>query len=108
MTNFTPSIEALSDSSEVSSVSSLEEDIENSSDDKDAVVPHIGYKKVLVTGGAGFIGSHVAECLLKRGDDIVIVDEMNNYYDVQIKESNIEALIRKYGPYQVYTQGRYL
>ena len=94
MTNFTPSNEALTDSSEASSMSSWEEDIENSSDDKDAVVPHIGYKKVLVTGGAGFIGSHVAECLLKRGDDIVIVDEMNNYYDVQIKESNLEALMR--------------
>ena len=101
MTNFTPSNEALTDSSEASSMSSWEEDIENSSDDKDAVVPHIGYKKVLVTGGAGFIGSHVAECLLKRGDDIVIVDEMNNYYDVQIKESNLEALMRKYGPDRV-------
>lgn len=40
------------------------------------VEPHTGYKKVLVTGGAGFIGSHVARFLLERGDDVVIVDEM--------------------------------
>jgi len=57
-----------------------------------AVPPHVGYKKVLVTGGAGFIGSHVAEYLLKRGDDVVIVDEMNDYYDVRIKENNLKLL----------------
>jgi UDP-glucuronate 4-epimerase len=64
---------------------------------KRAVVePHVGYKKVLVTGGAGFIGSHVAEALLKRGDDVVIVDEMNDYYDVRIKEQNLATLREKY------------
>lgn len=57
-----------------------------------AVPPHIGHKKVLVTGGAGFIGSHVAEFLLARGDDVVIVDEMNDYYDVRIKENNLRLL----------------
>lgn len=56
------------------------------------VEPHIGYKKVLVTGGAGFIGSNVAELLLSRGDDVVIVDEMNDYYDVNIKEANLRLL----------------
>jgi UDP-glucuronate 4-epimerase len=56
------------------------------------VEPHVGYKKVLVTGGAGFIGSHVAEYLLNRGDDVVIVDEMNDYYDVKIKEGNLKLL----------------
>jgi UDP-glucuronate 4-epimerase len=61
------------------------------------IEPHVGYKKVLVTGGAGFIGSHVAEHLLERGDDVVIVDEMNDYYDVRIKESNLAMLIEKYG-----------
>lgn len=61
------------------------------------VEPHVGYKKVLVTGGAGFIGSHVAEHLLERGDDVVIVDEMNDYYDVRIKELNLALLIEKYG-----------
>jgi len=56
------------------------------------VQPHFGYKKILVTGGAGFIGSNVAEYLLSRGDDVVIVDEMNDYYDVKIKEGNLEHL----------------
>lgn len=56
------------------------------------VAPHVGYKKVLVTGGAGFIGSNVAEFLLARGDDVVIVDEMNDYYDVRIKQSNLDHL----------------
>jgi len=56
------------------------------------VQPHVGYKKVLVTGGAGFIGSNVAEALLRRGDDVVIIDEMNDYYDVSIKEANLRHL----------------
>jgi len=60
--------------------------------DTELVEPHVGYKKVLVTGGAGFIGSHVAEYLLARGDDVVIIDEINNYYDVSIKESNLKLL----------------
>jgi len=65
---------------------------------KDKVEPHVGYKKVLVTGGAGFIGSHVADYLLERGDDVVIVDEMNDYYDVRIKEANLQTILDKYGP----------
>jgi UDP-glucuronate 4-epimerase len=65
------------------------------------VEPVSGYKKVLVTGGAGFIGSHVADHLLSRGDDVVIVDEMNDYYDVRIKESNLAGLVEKYGPDRV-------
>ena len=56
------------------------------------VSPHVGYKKVLVTGGAGFVGSSVAEALLARGDDVVIVDEMNDYYDVRLKEHNLNRL----------------
>jgi len=61
-----------------------------------SVLPHIGYKKVLVTGGAGFIGSNVAEYLLSRGDDVVIVDEMNDYYDVSIKQANLRLLEEAY------------
>lgn len=69
-----------------------------SDDDSEAkVTPHIGHKRVLVTGGAGFIGSSVAEFLLKRGDNVVIVDEMNDYYDVRIKEANL-ALLRDLCP----------
>ena len=61
-------------------------------DTQTPVAPHVGYKKVLVTGGAGFIGSNVAEFLLARGDDVVIIDEMNDYYDVRIKEANLQHL----------------
>ena len=60
------------------------------------VPPHMGHKKVLVTGGAGFVGSNVAEQLLARGDDVVIVDEMNDYYDVRIKENNLQRLREMY------------
>eukprot|EP00956_Cyclotella_meneghiniana_P030460 scaffold76745_cov49-Cyclotella_meneghiniana.AAC.4 len=56
------------------------------------VPPHAGHKKVLVTGGAGFVGSNVAEALLRRGDSVVVVDEMNDYYDVRIKEGNLRRL----------------
>jgi UDP-glucuronate 4-epimerase len=60
------------------------------------VQPHAGYKKVLVTGGAGFIGSSVADFLLERGDDVVLVDEMNDYYDVKIKEGNLRYVKERY------------
>ena len=56
------------------------------------------FKTVLVTGGAGFIGSNVAEQLLERGDKVIIVDEMNDYYDVRFKQANLELLYNKYGP----------
>jgi len=68
-----------------------------SSQSRDLIAPHQGYKKVLVTGGAGFIGSHVADFLLNRGDDVVIVDEMNDYYEVSMKEANLKLLCAKYG-----------
>jgi UDP-glucuronate 4-epimerase len=70
---------------------------DNSTTQTAIVEPHTGHKKVLVTGGAGFIGSHVADHLLQRGDSVVIVDEINDYYDVTIKESNIAYLQNKYG-----------
>jgi UDP-glucuronate 4-epimerase len=69
--------------------------------DVELVEPHVGYKKVLVTGGAGFIGSHVAECLLHRGDDVVIIDEINDYYDITIKETNLRLLTEKFGKERV-------
>lgn len=43
-------------------------------------------KTVLVTGGAGFIGSHVAQSLLTRGDTVIIIDNLNDSCDVRIKK----------------------
>jgi UDP-glucuronate 4-epimerase len=55
----------------------------------------------LVTGGAGFIGSHVAAALLARGDRVVVIDEVNNYYDVSVKNSNLKRLEVKFPPEQL-------
>lgn len=46
----------------------------------------------LVTGGAGFVGSHVAHMLLDRGEKVVILDNFNDYYDVGVKRQNIAKL----------------
>lgn len=46
-------------------------------------------KAVLLTGGAGFIGSHLAEALLKNGHNVIIIDNFNDYYDPTIKRNNI-------------------
>jgi UDP-glucuronate 4-epimerase len=49
----------------------------------------------LITGGAGFIGSHVAERLLQRGERVIILDNFNNYYDPAIKRASIERIKHK-------------
>ncbi len=48
---------------------------------------------ILITGGAGFIGSNLADKLLSMGHHIVVVDNFNDYYDVRLKEKNISANI---------------
>ena len=48
--------------------------------------------RVLVTGAAGFIGSHTCEKLMKRGDSVVAVDVINDYYDVNTKNQTISYL----------------
>lgn len=50
-------------------------------------------KKAVVTGAAGFIGSHLAERLLSVGYDVVGVDSFTDYYDVRIKRDNISGLV---------------
>lgn len=52
--------------------------------------------KVLVTGGAGFIGSHLCEKLLDGGAAVVSLDNFNPYYDPSLKKKNIAAAISKY------------
>ncbi len=47
----------------------------------------------LVTGGAGFIGSHVAEALLARGDRVVCLDNLDPFYDRALKERNLQAAL---------------
>ena len=49
-------------------------------------------EKILVTGCAGFIGSHTCEFLLKRGGIVIGIDNLNDYYDVTLKEKNLEIL----------------
>ena len=48
--------------------------------------------RVLVTGSAGFIGMHVAQRLLARGDEVVGVDNLNDYYDVRLKQDRLAQL----------------
>ncbi|HUB91652.1 MAG TPA: NAD-dependent epimerase [Dyella sp.] len=49
--------------------------------------------KVLVTGTAGFIGSHVALKLLERGDEVIGFDSLNDYYDVRLKKARLARFI---------------
>jgi UDP-glucuronate 4-epimerase len=49
----------------------------------------IGMKTVLVTGGAGFIGSHLCQGLLARGDRVICLDNFNDFYDPRRKRQNI-------------------
>ena len=53
--------------------------------------------KHLVTGAAGFIGYHVAERLLQRGDEVIGLDNMNPYYDPALKAARLERLRRHTG-----------
>jgi len=58
-------------------------------------------KTVLVSGAAGFIASHVAEALLGRGDAVVGVDCVNDYYSVEFKKKNL-ALLSKFENFKFY------
>ena len=54
-------------------------------------------RRVLVTGAAGFIGYHLSERLLGAGDEVVGLDNLNDYYDPKLKEARLERLKRQRG-----------
>src|ERR1039457_6707824 len=57
--------------------------------------------RILLTGGAGFIGSHLAEALVRAGASLTIIDNLNEFYPPKWKENNLEG-IRKIGLYRFY------
>jgi UDP-glucuronate 4-epimerase len=57
--------------------------------------------RILVTGGAGFIGSHLVEKLLAKGHEAAILDDFNDFYDPQIKRSNITGLQKSTPVFQI-------
>lgn len=59
--------------------------------------------KILVTGGAGFIGSATAKKLMARGDRVTIIDNFNDYYDPQLKRDRIRIILKEYkGKFVLY------
>ena len=52
--------------------------------------------KILITGGAGFIGSNLAKKLMDRGDKVVMIDNFNDYYDPQLKKDRIKKYLKGY------------
>jgi UDP-glucuronate 4-epimerase len=59
------------------------------------------FRRVLLTGGAGFIGSHLAESLLRRGSQLSIVDELNDFYSPERKRANL-AEVRQVGDFEFF------
>jgi len=57
--------------------------------------------RVLVTGGAGFIGSHAVQRFLELGEDVSIIDDLNDFYAPELKRANL-AKIRESGPVRVH------
>ncbi len=59
--------------------------------------------KILITGGAGFIGSATAKALMERGDTPVLIDNFNDYYDPKLKEDRIKKFLKDYkGQFKLY------
>jgi len=53
-----------------------------------------GDRRVLITGGAGFIGSHLVDRLLELGDHVVVLDNFNNFYDPAVKRRNVSEHVK--------------
>lgn len=59
--------------------------------------------KILITGGAGFIGSAVAKALMDRGDTPILIDNFNDYYDPKLKKDRISKFLKDYkGEFKLY------
>lgn len=59
--------------------------------------------KVLITGGAGFIGSATAKALMERDDTPILIDNFNDYYDPKLKEDRIKKFLKAYkGKFRLY------
>lgn len=59
--------------------------------------------KILITGGAGFIGSATAKALMDRGDTVVLIDNFNDYYDPKLKRDRIGKFLKDYkGKFVMY------
>ena len=59
--------------------------------------------KILITGGAGFIGSATAKALIERGDEVVLLDNFNDYYDPQLKWDRLNIFLKDYaGKFTLY------
>ena len=56
---------------------------------------------ILITGGAGFIGSTLADKLIKKGEKIIVIDNLNDYYDVRLKFGNVQENIKN-SNYKIY------
>ena len=50
--------------------------------------------KIVITGGAGFIGSHIAGAFAKEGYEVVIIDNLDDYYSPELKKKNIECVLK--------------
>ncbi len=59
--------------------------------------------KVLVTGSAGFIGNNLSEKLLARGDEVIGIDNLNDYYDVSLKEARLAKILN----HENFTEARF-
>lgn len=59
-------------------------------------------EKVLITGAAGFIGFHLSKLLISQGFEVVGIDNMNDYYDVKLKEGRLDLLKSLEGGFSFY------